>query len=174
MTTPKIRTHPASNAHFMMQVAFERIGIRPGVREVKGKSVTFDDGRTEEFDVMIGATGYAVSMPFLGEDVSPIAGRRIDVYKRVVHPDCPGLYFVGYFNASGGSNVRMMDVQSEWVAALIAGRVALPSIAAMYVDIARERRTLAKRYPGAPRYELEIDPRQYVKELAAEKARRTS
>lgn len=172
LRTPATRTHPASNATFMAHVAYRKIDIRPGIAGVAGNVVTFTDGTTAVVDTLIAATGYELHLPFLGKDISPVDGRRLEVYKRVVHPSWPGLYFVGFFNVSGGANISMMDVQSEWVAALVGGEVPLPSPAAMRADIERERRFLRRIFPDAPRYGLELDPRRYRSEIAGELARR--
>lgn len=166
LRTPTRRAHPASNATFMAQVAYRKIAVRPGVSHVEGQEVTFSDGTSVEVDTMIAATGYEIHLPFLGEEVSPVDGRRMRLYKRVVHPSWPGLYFVGFFNVSGGANISMMDVQSRWVAALVSGQVGVPSQAAMLSDIAREREYLRRTFPDAPRYGLELDPRRYRKEVA--------
>lgn len=168
LRTPTTRTHPASNATFMAQVAYRRITIRPGVQDVRGRTITFTDGTAEEVDVVIAATGYEIDLPFLGPEVSPVKERRIEVYERVLHPDWPQLYFVGFFNVSGGANISMMDVQSEWVAALVSGRVAPPSRAEMLAGIEEEKRFLAERFPKAARYGLELDPVRYRRRVAAE------
>ena len=171
LTTPKTRTHPASSLTFMHEVAYGRVEVRPGVDGVDGRVVRFADGRADEVDVIVGATGYELDLPFLAADVAPVQGRRLRAYKRVVHPDRPGLYFVGFFNVSGGANIRMMDVQAEWVAALVAGQVRPPVPAAMHADIERERHVLAERYPGSPRYGMELDPFEYPREVAQELGR---
>lgn len=166
--TPKTRTHPASNATFMAHVSYRKITVKPGVEDVDGTTVRFTDGSSVDVDTVIAATGYHIDLPFLPADVSPVVQRRLDAYKRVVHPDWPGLYFVGFFNVSGGANISMMDVQSEWLAALVSGDLDLPSRSAMYADIRREHRFLARHFPGAPRYGLELDPRRYKRKVAEE------
>jgi cation diffusion facilitator CzcD-associated flavoprotein CzcO len=169
--TPTTRTHPAGNATFMAHVAYGRIGVRPGVREVDGKTVTFDDGSTLEPDVIISATGYQIDLPFLPAAITPVRERRLEAYRRVVHPDWRGLYFVGFFNVSGGANISMMDVQSSYVTALIDGRARLPSPEAMRADIEAEKAYNARQFPGAARYGLELDPTRYTKQIAESMAR---
>ncbi len=165
MRAPRTRTHPAGHPTFMAHVFYDRIGIRPGIRSIHGKTVTFEDGRTDEVDVLIAATGYEIDLPFLEPDVSPVVGRRVEAYKRVIHPNRPGLYFVGFFNVSGGANIRMMDVQSRWVAAIVSGRAGVPSPAEMRQDIEEEKRLIAERYPSAERYGLELDPSRYPRDV---------
>lgn len=171
LRTPTKRTHPASNATFMAHVAYRKISCHPGVQQVTGTRVTFTDGSSVEVDTMVAATGYEVHLPFLADEVSPVIGRRIDVYKRVVHPSWPGLYFVGFFNVSGGANISMMDVQSAWVAALVSNEVRLPDETEMRADIEREKRFLTRTFPERARYGLELDPRRYRHEIAQEMQR---
>lgn len=164
--TPKTRTHPASNATYMAHVSYRRIDVRPGVEAVDGTTVRYVDGATDEVDTIIAATGYEIDLPFLPKQVSPIVERRIEAYKRVVHPDWPGMYFIGFHNVSGGANISMMDVQSRLMTAAVRGDLDLPDAAGMHRDIAREQRFLARRFPGAARYGLELDPVRYRRQVA--------
>jgi dimethylaniline monooxygenase (N-oxide forming) len=173
LRAPRTRTHPAGHPTFMAHVAYGRIEIRPGIRSISDRTVTFEDGRTDEVDVLIAATGYEIDLPFLEPDISPAVGRRVEVYKRVIHPDHPGLFFVGFFNASGGANIRMMDVQARWVAAIASGRAGVPDRAEMRRDIEAEKRFIADRYPAAERYGLELDPIHYPRDVANEIQRPT-
>lgn len=168
LRTPSTRTHPASNATFMAHVSYGRIAIRPGVVDVDGSEVRYSDGTGDEVDTIIAATGYEIDLPFLPEEVTPVVERRLEAYRRVVHPDRPGLYFIGFFNVSGGANISMMDVQSRYLAALLSGDVERPSPSAMKADIRAEQRFQDRRYPGAPRYGLELDPIRYRKQMAEE------
>jgi len=172
LTTPKKRTHPTGHPTIMTHAAYGRLGFRPGIRRVDGQKVEFADGRTEIFDVMLAATGYEVDLPFLSPDVVPVVGRRVDLYKRIFPPGRPNLYFIGYFNVSGGANIRMMDTQCRLMAAVCGGDVELPSVEAMRADIEQEKRALRKLYPDRPRYELELDPVDYPQQLGPSGRRR--
>lgn len=169
--TPRTRTHPAGHHLLMAQFIWGRVTAKPGIAAVAGHDVSFVDGTTGRFDTIIAATGYDVDLPFLTAELSPIHGHWLDLYRRVVHPGAPGLYFVGFFNVTGGGNIRMMDDQSEWIAELETGRLALPSVAAMRADILAEREAITRLYPDSPRYGLELDPAEYRAALAAEKRR---
>lgn len=159
--TPKSRTHPASHPTIFAHIAWDRIRVRPGVKSVRGDEIEFTDGRVERFDAMIAATGYEIDFPFLSSELLPVEGHRINLYRRMVHPGWPGLYFVGLFDVSGGANIRMMDVQCKWLAAVVEGQVPLPEEAAMREDYQAEQARLARLYPDRPRYGLELDPREY-------------
>jgi hypothetical protein len=173
---PKKRTHPTSHPSLMSHFVWNRIKGKPGIAEVKGKEVRFADGSVETFDTLIAATGYLVDAPFLPRDVGLLDGHWLNLYQRIVVPGVEGLYFVGFFNLSGGGNIRMMDLQSELVAAVASDDVELPDPARMRADIEQDRRHMRKLYPDSPRYGLELDPREYGAALRAElrRARRRS
>lgn len=166
LRTPQTRTHPASNATFMAHVAYGRIGIKPGIATVAGKTVRFVDDTELEVDTIVAATGYHLDLPYLG-DLAPVTDRRLDAWRRIVHPDRPGLFFIGFFNVSGGANISMMDTQSSLLTAIVSGRVQPPPPSQMRAEIVAEQRFMAKRFPAASRYGLELDPVRYRKQVAS-------
>lgn len=168
--TPKKLTHPAGHPKIMSDIAYERIRVRPGIEDVDGAKVAFEDGTVEQFDVMIAATGFEIDLPFLSPEIVTVEDRSLDLYKRVLLPGWPGLYFVGFFNVSGGANIRMMDIQARWIAALATGELDRPTAADMRAQITAENREVQRRYPDSPRYGLELDPTAYPQSVEAELA----
>lgn len=168
--TPTGRTHPISHPTLISHIAWERIKAKPGIERIEGKTVHFVDGSSAEVDCIIGATGYETDLPFLPQGTNPVRERHIELYNRIVNPQFPGVYFVGFFDASGGSNIRMMDDQSEYVAAIASGELKLPSGEEMTRRIADDIAYQAEQYPGSPRYALELDPVRYRKNLARDYA----
>ena len=77
--------------------------------------------RAVEVDTVIYCTGYKVTFPFLDERVVPARDNHVDLYRRVVDPDHPGLYFVGLIQPLGAI-MPLAEAQSEWVADLVDGR----------------------------------------------------
>ena len=164
--TPNTRTHPISHPTLISHIAWNRISVKPGIAEVKGHDVRFADGTQLSFDSIIAATGYDTQVPFLPAGTSPVSGTRLDLYNRVVHPGLPGLYFIGFFDVTGGSNIRMMDDQAEYIAAIAAGVLPIPAEPGMRKDIAEDHAWAGRQFPDSPRYGLELDPRRYRRKLA--------
>lgn len=169
--TPKTRTHPISHPTLISHIAWRRISVKPGIHAVEGNQIRFVDGTVDRFDTVIAATGYVTTFPYLAPDQVPLEGTRPTLYNRVVHPSVPNLFFVGLFDVSGGSNIRMMDDQSDYVAAIVSGRVKLPDRETMMTAIKADHDWAAKQFPDSPRYGLELDPHRYRKLLAREYAR---
>ncbi len=164
--TPPGRTHPISHPTLISHMAWNRIKARPGLSRVEGRTVHFVDGTAEEVDAIIAATGYETDLPFLPEGTSPVRGTHLELYNRIVHPDLPNVFFVGFFDVTGGSNIRMMDDQSEYAAAVAAGEIRLPDPGAMRRAIAQDLAFQKAQFPDSPRYGLELDPVRYRKRLA--------
>ncbi len=169
--TPTTRTHPISHPTLISHIAWQRIAVRPGIQSIAAHEVRFVDGTAEVFDSIIAATGYTTKFPYLPTEHWPLNGTRLDLYNRVVHPALPGLFFIGFFDVSGGSNIRMMDDQAEYIAAIAAGAIKPPSRQTMLDAIAADHAWAARQFPDSPRYGLELDPRRYRKLLARDYAR---
>jgi cation diffusion facilitator CzcD-associated flavoprotein CzcO len=98
-----------------------------------------DDGTRLPADLIICATGFSQGVPFLPVDV---AGRLLDergnfmLYRQIRPTDVPGLYFNGY-NSSFFSPLNA-EMAAVWIAADIAGAVALPAPAAMRSQVAEQ------------------------------------
>ena len=166
--TPKGRTHPISHPTLIFHLAWNRIKAKPGIAGVEGQVVRFVDGTAEAIDAIIAATGYETDLPFLPEGTSPVRGTHMELYNRIVHPDLPDVFFVGFFDVTGGSNIRMMDDQSEYAAAIAAGAIKLPDVDGMKRAIAEDLAFQRQQFPDSPRYGLELDPVRYRKRLAAD------
>lgn len=166
--TPKGPTHPISHATLINLLAYKRCEAKPGVTGVQGKTVRFADGSSEEFDVIIGATGYKVDYPYVAPEMLPVVNERADLFKRIAPINYPGLYYVGLFNTLGSSNLRMFEVQCRWIAAVERGDILLPSIAEMERDIDERNAYFARIYPAGPRHAIEIEPIPYTKGMERE------
>ena len=164
--TPKTRTHPISHPTLISHIAWSRIKAKPGLESIEGQIVKFVDGTEETVDAIIAATGYETDLPFLPEDSSPIRGTHMHLYHRVVHVDMEDLYFIGFFDATGGSNIRMMVDQSQYAAAMASGKIARPSRDQMETAIEADLAFQEKQFPNSPRYGLELDPVRYRKLLS--------
>ena len=169
--TPHTRTHPISHPTLIAHIAWQRIAVKPGIKSIAGQNITFADGSSEFFDSIIAATGYRTEFPYLAAELWPLSGTRPNLYNRTIHPTVPGLYFIGLFDASGGSNIRMMDDQAEYIAAAAALKFAVPDRASMATAIAADHAWAESQFPDSPRYGLELDPVRYRRALARDLAR---
>ena len=158
------RAHVTSNGTIVTDVAYSRIEIKNGIEKIDGKTIHFVDGTSEEFDVLIAATGYLIDLPFVSRDIVPMEDNRLDLYKRMMQPGWPGLYFMGFFNLDSALNM-VYEYQARWVRDIELGEANLPSASEMKADIARKREWVHQNYKDSPRHTIEEEHVPYIQEL---------
>jgi len=117
---------------------------------------------------VIYCTGYKISFPFLDEALTGAGGHHVPLYRRVVPPRRPGLYFIGLVQPIGAL-MPIAEIQSEWVADLLQGRAKLPPEHQMNREIARYHEATAKRYGRSARHIIQVDFLAYLRELRRER-----
>jgi cation diffusion facilitator CzcD-associated flavoprotein CzcO/NAD(P)-dependent dehydrogenase (short-subunit alcohol dehydrogenase family) len=156
-----LSAHPTMSSALLERAAHGEILFKPNIKELRATHVLFEDGSEEAIDTLIYATGYYVSFPFFDESFIKVDDNQIPLYRRVVHPDHPNLYFIGLFQVNGAV-MPIAELQAKWVAGLLSGALHLPERQAMIADIERDRRTLQKRFIHSTRHTIQIDYWPYV------------
>jgi len=122
-----LEAHPTVSSDLLPRIGHGDVTVKPNIAEFAGgRGVRFADGSEEEIDVVVWCTGYKISFPFFAPDLISAPDNRIPLYRRVVSPQHPGLYFIGLLQPLGAI-MPLAEAQSEWVADLLEGKVALPS-----------------------------------------------
>ena len=119
---------------YLLQVREGSITCRPGIAGVGGHTVTFADGSAETVDAIVCATGYELDIPFLSEKVWGVIGPTLRLYHRTIHPDLPGMGFIGLF-ATTGPYFPLLELQARWITGLFSGSVAPPPQSEMRAEI---------------------------------------
>jgi hypothetical protein len=167
---PIWREHATISQDLLPYVGHGRIRIRPDIRLLDGYEVEFADGTRTRFDAIIHATGYGIDFPFLAPELWPVSGNVARLYRRMLPPGSPGLYFAGLVQPIGPT-IPLVEVQARWLAAVLAGEVRLPDRAAMEQEVRAHLDALARQYVHSARYTLEVDFRSYVRQLRGDMAR---
>lgn len=164
---PFLSEHPTISSDLLNLVGHGKIKVKPNLTELACDRVRFKDGTEEKIDVIIYATGYKISFPFFDPSFISPMDNELALYKRVVHPEHPNLYFIGLLQPLGAI-MPLAELQSEWVADLLEGKVGLPSKEEMKRDIQKERQTIRKRYVNSKRHTMQVDFYPYVAQLKKE------
>ena len=115
------------------------VACRPSIESIHGRDVSFADGTSAAFDVLISATGYDLDVPCLGDDVRAALGPGLRLHHRTLHPDLEGFAMVGQFFALG-PYFPLLELQARWAVATIAGEVPRPAAELMRAEIATPAR----------------------------------
>lgn len=137
---------------------------RPGIDSLDGTEVRFSDGSTERADAIVYCTGYRLSFPFLPAGGPTGPRGSVELYKRVVAADRPGLYFVGLVRPLGAIT-RVVEAQSDWIARIVSGEARLPSADVMRDEIAAHLTGIAERYRESEGSSLQVDVVPYLRQL---------
>jgi flavin-binding monooxygenase-like protein len=151
-----LHEHPTISADLFNVIGHGYLQIKPNVQELCGDSVKFVDGSTEKIDVIVWCTGYNISFPFFDRQIIDPLNNEVSLYQHVVHPDQPGLYFVGLVQP-WGAIMPLAEAQSKWVADLLTGKTGLPPRDTMLAEIQHYRASIAKRYTKSIRHTIQVD-----------------
>jgi len=161
--------HPTISSDLLGRIGEGRVKVKPSIRRLEGHSVRFEDGSTERIDRIVYCTGYKITFPFFAPGLpDPSADNRIELYRRVVHPDLPGLYFIGLIQPLYAI-MPLAELQSEWVADLLEGTARLPDRGTMVRDIAGGQRAMRRRYVASKRHTIQVDGPYYKRQLRRER-----
>jgi hypothetical protein len=155
---PVLSEHPTLSQDLLNLSGRGLIKFKPNIKEFKGKTVVFEDGTEQDFDLIIYATGYKVTFPFLKHyaefDIEETNDIRL--YKKVIHPDYKNLFFLALIQPLGAI-MPLAEIQSKWIAKIIKGESKLPSKDTMLKTIEEDKQKLAQRYKQTPRHTLQVD-----------------
>ncbi|NWV77350.1 FMO4 monooxygenase, partial [Dasyornis broadbenti] len=141
--------------------------LKPNVKEFTESSAIFEDGTTEEnIDVVLFATGYNFSFPFLEESVRSVIDDNRSLYKCIFPPqlEMPTLAIIGLIQLTGSIMVGS-EMQARWVTGVFAGWNKLPPPSRMMADVLK-RKPPVKRNPS-DRENLKMSFISYMDEIAA-------
>jgi hypothetical protein len=163
-----LSAHPTVSSDLLLRLGHGDITVKPTVVRLDGPLVHFADGTSEKVDEIIYCTGYRISFPFLAPSVFSAQDNEVALYRRVVHPDHAGLYFLGLIQPIGAI-MPIAEAQAHWIADLISGTARLPAAPTMRREIARYQRSVHKRYLASKRHTIEVDFLPYLRELVRER-----
>ena len=148
--------HPTISGDLLDLVGKGHIGVRPNVERLGGRYVHFVDGTKEQVDVLIYATGYNVSFPFFDPNFLQPVDNRLPLYHFVVPPEEPNIYFIGLLQPLGAV-MPLCEMQVQWVADLLEGKIGLPSVKQMKAAIRKTTEKMQKRYIPSRRHTMQVD-----------------
>lgn len=162
---PLLSEHPTISQDLLNLSGRGLVRFKPNIQSFNGSEVHFTDGTRDTFDMVIYATGYKVTFPFFAPNfINVEATNDLQLYKRVIHPEHPGLYFLGLIQPLGAI-MPLAELQAKWIAKLISGSCKLPMRDDMVRAIHQEQMRVRRRYNRSARHTLQVDFHQYKQTL---------
>jgi dimethylaniline monooxygenase (N-oxide forming) len=162
--------HPTVSSELLPLLKAGRIRVKPPIASFHGTHVGFTDGSREAVDAIVYATGYNVSFPFFDPSFVSAPENELPLYFRTLHPDIPGLFFVGLAQPLGAI-MPIAEAQAKLVADAIAGRYVPPPSVEMRQSADAEREAVRRRYVPSRRHTMQVDFDEFMAALRQEHAR---
>jgi cation diffusion facilitator CzcD-associated flavoprotein CzcO len=166
-----LEAHPSVSGEFLTRAGCGDISFKPAIKSLEGKRIRFEDDSVEDVDVVVFATGYDMRFPFFDDpDLVPDAEHRLPLYKRMMKPDVPNLFYMALAQPLP-TLVNFAEQQAKLAAAYLAGRYLPPSPDEMRKAITRDEETHLGQYYRSKRHTIQVDFAVYVDDLHKEIAR---
>jgi dimethylaniline monooxygenase (N-oxide forming) len=162
--------HPTLSEELYDRLADGSVIPKPNISELAGDEVAFEDGSRARVDVVIYCTGYKVSFPFFDGGFISAPHNDLPLYRRTVHPEIDGVYFLGLAQPLGAL-MPLAEEQSKWIAEHLRGEYALPSREEVAADMAAERKAHAERFYKSDRHTMEVDFDEWLAGVRKERKR---
>lgn len=94
--------HPAFGTEMLGYIRQGRIKPRPGIDRWDGKTVFFTDGSSGEYDLIVAATGFYNSLPFLPDGMITVKNDVVQIYGGAFPAHVRNIYIVGSAQLRGG------------------------------------------------------------------------
>ncbi|MEH6821070.1 MAG: NAD(P)-binding domain-containing protein [Dietzia psychralcaliphila] len=157
--------HPTQSVELPLRLGSGDITAKGNISRFEGRTVHFEDGTAQEFDVVIQATGYNTSFPFFDpEFLSADAHNHVPLYKRMFSPGIDDLVMVG-FAQSTPTLFPFVEAQARLAAAWAAGLYRTPPVPEMEQVIVADEKKYIGHMLDTPRHQQQVDYFLYEHDL---------
>lgn len=159
-------SHPLMNTQILHYLGHGDCIAKPDVERFDGDHVVFADGSREQIDLVITATGYQHSIPFLDDGVLEIKGGRPVLYMGIFPRSCSNLAALGFIEFASAAYDRF-DKMAELI---VADATAPPgsATAQAFQDLKANHRPdlrAGHRYIDTDRHANYVEVKAYLKIL---------
>jgi len=163
-------SHPVVNGDLYERIAAGSLAPAADVAAFEGDHVRFADGRCEPFDIVIFATGYRITHPFIAPEhlcaeATPAGEDCPRLFLNLLHPTRNDIAVVGLIQPDSGQ-WGITGLQARLVAQMaVADRDAPRASAWLYRQRQRRAQTSPVDYVDSPRHLLEVEHFSYRRNL---------
>lgn len=111
--------------HYLNLVAEGRIKPVSWPQKIDGQKVLLPDGECFTADGLIAGTGFGINLPFCSEEIRTVLNLSrsyIELDEFTLHPDLPGLAFIGFWSQAG-SYPTPLEQQARYLTYIWAGEL---------------------------------------------------
>lgn len=159
-------SHPIINSRLHGQVAHGDLQVKPDIAKLSGSKVEFVDGRAEEIDLIIYATGFRISFPFIDRQHLNWQNDRPNLFLNVFHPNRDDLFCAGLIQPDSGQ-WGLVDYQAQLIVRYLQALENKPSAARRFNRLKQSAVEVhgGVHYLDSPRHRLEVEHFSYRRKL---------
>jgi len=160
-------SHPIINSQLHHVIGHGMLTLRPDVAELCGRRVRFVDGSEEEIDLIVYATGFRISFPFIDKAHLNWRNGKPDLYLNIFHPEQDHLFVAGLIQPDSGQ-WGLVDTQAQLIARVVRAQDHQPAVADRFRRLkSGPRRDLGGgiRYVESSRHLLAVEHFSYRNHL---------
>ncbi len=159
-------SHPIINSRLHGQVAHGDLCMKPNIARLEGNRIRFVDGSEEEIDLILYATGFRISFPFIDTQHLNWHDGRPNLFLNVFHPERDDLFCAGLIQPDSGQ-WGLVDYQAQLITRYLRALEQNPRAAHRF---ARLKQSAASRpagiaYLDSPRHRLEVEHYTYRRQI---------
>ena len=109
-----LASHPIMNTQVLHHLGHGDLIAKPDIDYITEDGVTFKDGTHEKLNLIVLATGYSYSVPYLEQGEDEWRDGRPQLYLRIFSRKHPNLYFIGYAEFADAA-YRRFDEMAQMV-----------------------------------------------------------
>ncbi len=160
-----LQQHPTTNSELLYFIRHGKVHPRKDIARLQGKTVHFVDGKAEDYDAIVAATGFIITFPFFDKSLIDYSEGDVPLYLRVFHPDHRSLFFIGLCQPLG-CVWPLADMHAKLAANTIIGNYTPPSD--MREQIAAEVAGRNRQFIKAARHTIEVEYHKHLWALQRE------
>lgn len=163
-------SHPVINSQLVYHVGHGDIRLRGDVRRFDDSNVVFVDGTSEPFDVVVYATGFKVSFPFLNREELNWQDGKPNLFLNIFHPEHSDLFCAGLIQPDSGQ-WGLVDYQAQLIAKYLQAKHHGAHTAGQFDKLKQQaiqeqsKHVRGVEYLKSPRHLLEVEHFSYRKTL---------
>nr|XP_034979319.1 dimethylaniline monooxygenase [N-oxide-forming] 1-like isoform X1 [Zootoca vivipara]XP_034979320.1 dimethylaniline monooxygenase [N-oxide-forming] 1-like isoform X1 [Zootoca vivipara] len=165
----RVMREPLLNDELPSCIITGKLSVRPEVKEFRENAVVFVNAPgAEEVDVVVFATGYKASFPFIDESIVKVENQQASLYKYIFPPrlEKPTLAFIGFLRPLGAV-MPVVETQARWVTRIFNGLCKLPPVTEMMEEVNEKKKNKLNWFGLSFDEVLKTDCLVYMDQLAS-------
>ena len=160
-----LQSHATVNSELLYFIKHGKISPKKNISRFSGNNVEFIDGKKEDYDIVLFATGYKISFPFFSTSNIDYENNDIDLYNFCFHPKHSNLMFVGLLQPLG-CIWPLSDLQSQQIVKYLRNEWNVPKD--FEQAVINQQNNMPYDFIDTPRHKLEVDFHEFRKHLQIE------